>query len=103
MALLTGETRSALLAELPGWSYDTASHALHVAYQFPSFVEAFSFMSACALVAEKMNHHPNWSNVYATVDIVLYSHDAGGVTDRDAALARKMVQLARRCGGAPQS
>ncbi len=92
-----------LLAELPGWTYDPGSHVLHAAYRFPSFVEAFSFMTACALVAEKMNHHPNWSNVYATVDIVLYSHDEGGVTERDGALARKMVLLAAQHGGVPQS
>ncbi|MGC8461640.1 MAG: 4a-hydroxytetrahydrobiopterin dehydratase [Candidatus Dormibacteria bacterium] len=103
MALLSDEVRRTLLAELTGWSYDPTTHALHVEYHFPSFVEAFSFMSACALVAEKMNHHPNWSNVYSTVDIVLFSHDEGGVTERDGMLAKRMAAYARCMGGAPQS
>lgn len=75
------------LAELPGWSF--RDHRLHREYRFPGFSSAFAFMTACALEAEKMNHHPDWSNSWATVRISLTTHDAGGVTDLDFQLAAK--------------
>jgi 4a-hydroxytetrahydrobiopterin dehydratase len=71
---------------------------LHREYQFADFVFAFGFMSSVALVAEAQNHHPEWSNVYRTVVIDLTTHDAGGITDKDLALARRIERLAQgRC------
>jgi 4a-hydroxytetrahydrobiopterin dehydratase len=69
-------------------------HRLTRIFRFPDFVGAFAFMSACALVAEKLNHHPDWSNVYATVTVALTTHDAGGLTELDFKLAREMDRLA---------
>jgi len=63
-------------------------------FHFGDFVEAFGFMTRCALVAERMDHHPNWSNVYSTVIVELWSHDVGGVSDRDVQLAEEMSRLA---------
>ncbi len=83
------------LADLEGWRLENG--ALCREYQFADFVEAFGFMTQVALVAESMNHHPDWSNVYNRVSIRLCTHDAGGVTERDLALAAKIEGLA---GGA---
>ncbi len=66
---------------------------------FPGFKEAFAFMSAVALVAERLNHHPEWSNVYNKVELRLSTHDAGGVTEFDLALAAAAEELAGRLGG----
>jgi 4a-hydroxytetrahydrobiopterin dehydratase len=63
-------------------------------YQFADFVEAFAWMTAVALVAEKMDHHPDWTNVYNRVDVTLWTHDAGGITARDHELAAAMDRLA---------
>jgi 4a-hydroxytetrahydrobiopterin dehydratase len=79
------------LAALPGWSL--RSGKLFRELSFASFVEAFGFMSSVALVAERMDHHPEWSNVYARVVIELTTHDAGGITERDFELARKIEAL----------
>jgi 4a-hydroxytetrahydrobiopterin dehydratase len=65
-------------------------------FQFDGFVEAFGFMASVALVAEKLDHHPEWKNVYGKVDVELTTHDAGGITERDFTLAAKMLELARR-------
>lgn len=67
---------------------------LHRDYQFSSFVEAFAFMTAVALHAEAMNHHPEWSNVYSRVSVSLQTHDAQGITERDIALARLVEKQA---------
>ena len=83
--------REALTA-LPGWSY--AGGKLHRELRFRDFVEAFGFLSSVALVAERMDHHPEWSNVYARVAIDLVTHDAGGVTQLDLELARRINELA---------
>jgi 4a-hydroxytetrahydrobiopterin dehydratase len=64
-------------------------------FEFANFVEAFGFMASVALVAEKMDHHPEWKNVYGKVDVELTTHDAGGITDRDFELAAKMLELAK--------
>lgn len=87
--------------ELATALHDPALHAwqlvggkLHREYRFGSFVEAFSFMTAAALRAEAMNHHPEWSNVYGRVTVDLTTHDAGGVSERDLMLARHMEKLA---------
>jgi 4a-hydroxytetrahydrobiopterin dehydratase len=79
---------AAALAALPGWSLDPAGNALLRTYRFADFVEAFAFMARVALLAEAADHHPEWSNVYNKVVIRLTTHDAGGVTARDVALAQ---------------
>jgi len=86
------------LGELPGWTLSGGK--LHREYRFADFVAAFGFMASVALAAEAMNHHPEWSNVYQTVRVDLVTHDAGGITDNDFALALRMEQLARGHGAA---
>jgi 4a-hydroxytetrahydrobiopterin dehydratase len=76
----------------PGW--EVVDGKLHREFSFGDFVEAFGFMSRCALVAEKMDHHPEWSNVWNRVTVDLVTHDAGGITDRDVTLAARMNELA---------
>ncbi|PIB22887.1 4a-hydroxytetrahydrobiopterin dehydratase [Amylibacter kogurei] len=78
-----------------GWSPVDGRDAIQKQFKFKSFVRAFGWMSSVAIIAEKMNHHPEWSNVYATVNVVLTTHDAGGLTDLDVTLARKMDALAQ--------
>jgi len=82
---------SAALAGLQGWSY--RSGKLHREFTFENFVQAWGFMSSCALVAEAMNHHPDWSNVWNRVTVDLATHDAGGITQNDIELARRMNQI----------
>ncbi len=83
---------SGRLSEIAGWSY--ADGSLTRSFQFDNFVAAFGFMSSVALLAEKLDHHPNWSNVYNTVEIALNTHDAGGVTDFDFVLAGQINDVA---------
>lgn len=90
---LTDSEIAAALAELDGWSRD--GDKLSRELQFADFVTAFSFMTAAALVAERMNHHPEWFNVYRTVRVQLATHDAGGITSKDVELARAMDALAK--------
>jgi 4a-hydroxytetrahydrobiopterin dehydratase len=85
---IDGAERDALLAELKGWSHEPKRDAIQRSYRFADFTHAFAFMTRVALLAEKADHHPEWSNVYNRVDILLTTHDAGGLTERDAALAR---------------
>lgn len=80
------------LSDAPGWAY--VNGKLHRKFEFADFVDAFGFMSRAALMAEKMNHHPDWSNVYKTVVVDLNTHDAGGVTGLDFQLAVAMSRLA---------
>jgi 4a-hydroxytetrahydrobiopterin dehydratase len=80
------------LARRPGWQRREGSIAR--TFRFSDFVDAFGWMSSVALVAERMNHHPDWKNVYATVEVELSTHDAGGVTELDFALAEAMDRLA---------
>jgi 4a-hydroxytetrahydrobiopterin dehydratase len=77
--------------EVAGW--ENAGDKLHREFEFGDFVEAFGFMSRVALLAEKANHHPEWSNVWNKVSIELTSHDAGGLTDRDRDLAEAINKL----------
>lgn len=79
------------LNELSGWSLEEGK--LHKAFKFKSFVEAFGFMTQVALMAESMDHHPDWSNVYNTVSISLSTHDLGGISTYDFELARKIDAL----------
>lgn len=82
----------ARLINMPGWS--VLDGKLHREYNFPDFVQAFGFMSSVALVAESMNHHPEWFNVYGRVRVYLTTHDAGGITKLDFSLADRMDKLA---------
>ncbi|MDU8943945.1 4a-hydroxytetrahydrobiopterin dehydratase [Ovoidimarina sediminis] len=93
---LTEAERAEHLAvlEKAGWSLDTGRDAITKDYTFKNFVRAFSFMSGAALHAEKLNHHPEWSNVYNRVTVTLTTHDAGGLTDLDITLAKRMDALA---------
>jgi 4a-hydroxytetrahydrobiopterin dehydratase len=91
--ILTDKALNAALASLPGWS--VAGGQLHREFQFRDFSEAFGFMSRVALIAETLNHHPDWSNVYNRVTINLSTHSAGGITELDLAFARKAGGLER--------
>ena len=95
---LTGEARAQALAKLDGWSEVAGRDAIHKSFTFDDFIEAFGFMSKCAFVAERMNHHPEWFNVYNRIDVTLATHDAGGLTDLDISLAGAMDRLARSPG-----
>jgi 4a-hydroxytetrahydrobiopterin dehydratase len=81
------------LRDLPHWVLSGGK--LHREYRFADFVSAFGFMASVALAAEAMNHHPEWSNVYSTVRVDLVTHDAGGITAHDFALAARIEQLAQ--------
>lgn len=91
---LTGEARKQALARLTGWSEVSGRDAIARTFIFKDFNEAFGFMTRAALVAEKSDHHPEWRNVYKTVEVVLSTHDAGGVTGLDIALAEAMNAIA---------
>ncbi len=93
-AKLTPEARKAALAKLSGWSDVTGRDAIAKKFVFKDFNESFGFMTRAALVAEKMDHHPEWFNVYKTVEVTLSTHDAGGVTELDVKLAETMDKLA---------
>jgi 4a-hydroxytetrahydrobiopterin dehydratase len=85
---LTGAARVAALAQLDGWSEAEGRDAIAKDFRFADFNAAFAFMTRVALKAERMDHHPEWNNVYNRVAVVLSTHDAGGVTARDVELAR---------------
>ena len=90
---LNAEVRARALAKLPGWSPVEGRDAIKKSFQFKDFNQAWAFMSRIAPAAEAMNHHPEWSNVYNRVDIVLTTHDCGGLSERDIELARKIEEL----------
>jgi 4a-hydroxytetrahydrobiopterin dehydratase len=91
---LAGDARNAALASLPGWTELMDRDAIFRKFVFKDFNEAFGFMTRVALVAEKLDHHPEWLNVYKTVEVTLSTHDAGGLTDKDITLAKAMTKLA---------
>lgn len=90
---LAPEEIESRLADLPGWQLTAGK--LHRTFRFEDFVRAFGFMSQVAILAEKMDHHPEWSNVYDRVEVDLTTHDAGGLTVLDFELAAHMNRLAR--------
>ena len=92
---LAGEARKQALAKLTGWAEVADRDAIAKTFVFKDFNEAFGFMSRVAMVAEKADHHPEWKNVYKTVEVVLSTHDAGGVTAKDVALAEAMDRFAK--------
>lgn len=85
--------RATALAELPAWTAVAEPDGIERRFSFASFVEAFGFMARVAILAEKADHHPEWSNVYNRVHILLTTHDAGGLSQRDVALARQIDGL----------
>jgi 4a-hydroxytetrahydrobiopterin dehydratase len=93
---LSDETRGPLLEPLfdTGWAMVEGRDAIHKTYVFKNFVDAFGWMTRVAIWAEKWDHHPEWDNVYKTVNVVLTTHDVDGLSALDAKLARKMDALA---------
>jgi 4a-hydroxytetrahydrobiopterin dehydratase len=85
---LSKAERTEALDGLPEWDHDEARDAITRSILFADFIEAFGFMTQVALIAERMNHHPEWSNVYNRVDILLTTHDAGGLSPRDIDMAQ---------------
>ena len=94
MQKLTGEARKAAFSRLQGWSESKERDAITKKFVFSDFSAAFGFMTRVALAAEKLDHHPEWFNVYKTVEVTLSTHDAGGLTERDVRLAQTMDRLA---------
>jgi 4a-hydroxytetrahydrobiopterin dehydratase len=93
--VLVGAPRAKVLGELDGWAEANGRDAIIKTFQFKSFNQAWGWMNRVALLAEKMDHHPEWVNVYGRVDVTLSTHTAGGVTEKDIAMARKMDAFAR--------
>lgn len=94
MPRLDPTAHTAFLREFPSWREVAGRDAITRRFKFPDFSAAFAFMTRVALLAEKSDHHPEWTNVYDTVDITLSTHDAGGVTEKDVALAKAIEGLA---------
>jgi 4a-hydroxytetrahydrobiopterin dehydratase len=93
-ARLTADERAAALAALPGWALVDGREAIARSFRFRDFSEAWGFMSRAALVAEALDHHPEWTNVWNRVEVTLTTHDAGGLTDLDVRLAQAMDRIA---------
>lgn len=94
--ILSSEDLQSSLSKLNGTSSVTwrvVQEKLHTELVFPDFISAFGFMTRVAIIAEKMNHHPEWSNVYKKVEINLVTHDAGGITEKDVTIAQKISAL----------
>jgi 4a-hydroxytetrahydrobiopterin dehydratase len=87
---LSAEARHEALAELAGWRQVEGRDAIEKSFKFKTFSEAWGFMNRVALAAEKLNHHPEWSNVYNRVDILLSTHDCGGLSELDIKLAKRI-------------
>src|SRR6185437_9907070 len=96
---LAGESRQKALGALKGWSEVVGRDAIKKTFTFKDFNEAFGFMTRAALVAEKLDHHPEWFNVYKTVEVTLSTHDAKGLTERDIALAKAMDKIEHKIAG----
>jgi 4a-hydroxytetrahydrobiopterin dehydratase len=93
IAELTEKERNSALAELSSWSLSREGKAIERRFTFADFSEAFAFMTRVALLAEQHDHHPEWSNVYNRVEIALTTHDAGGLSTRDVAMAEAIGAL----------
>lgn len=94
MNRLEGAALATALEKLPDWNLEPDCLSIARRFRFADFTEAFGFMARVALQAEKLNHHPDWSNIYNRVDVRLSTHDAGGLTERDMELARIIDSLA---------
>lgn len=95
---LSADARTAALAELTGWKEVEGRDAITKVFEFRDFSQAFAFMARIALVAEQMDHHPEWFNVYNKVDVLMATHDASGVTELDVKMARTMNAYAAEFG-----
>lgn len=93
---LSAEAVDTALSALPAWTHEPERPALHRTFRFSGFPEAWAFMSQCALAAERLQHHPEWRNVWATVEVTLTTHDCGGISALDLELARVMDAVAGR-------
>jgi 4a-hydroxytetrahydrobiopterin dehydratase len=94
VAVLGDAERDAALSGLPGWTSDAARNGIAKSFAFADFSAAFAFMTRVALAAEKADHHPDWSNVWNKVDILLSTHSDGGVSEKDIALAAEIERIA---------
>ena len=94
MPLLSAAQLETALAGLPGWTI--VNSKLHREYKFPDFTHAFGFMATAATAIERLNHHPEWSNVYNRVTVELTTHDTGGITQKDVDLASLLESIATR-------
>lgn len=94
MAVLGDAERDEALGGLPGWRFDAERNGIAKSFAFADFSAAFAFMTRVALAAEKADHHPDWSNVWSKVDILLSTHSDGGVTEKDIALATEIERFA---------
>lgn len=90
---LDDDAREAALKQLPDWTYDASAGGIRRNFEFTDFCEAFAFMTHTAILAEKADHHPEWSNVYNKVEILLTTHDADGLSQRDIDLARQIDSI----------
>lgn len=95
---LPADVVAAAMKDIAGWTLAKDGNAIARTFEFRNFSEAFGFMARSALAAEKLDHHPDWSNVYKTVVVTLNTHDAGGLTELDFKLAKKMDGFARALG-----
>ena len=95
MTKFDSATRAAFLREFPEWRETAGRDAIARLFQFRDFSQAFAFMTRVALLAEKLDHHPEWFNVYNRIEVTLSTHDAGGVTGKDIAMAKAMEEYAR--------
>lgn len=95
MTQLSPDEREAALAELVEWSWDESRGGISRSFKFRDFSEAFGFMTRVAMLAESADHHPEWSNVWNRVDILLSTHSAGGLTAKDLDLAKRVDALVR--------
>jgi 4a-hydroxytetrahydrobiopterin dehydratase len=95
MPTLSSQEREEALAALPGWQWDEARGGIARRFRFADFSEAFGFMTRVALLAERADHHPEWSNVWNRVDILLTTHSEGGLTEKDVGLAAAIDSVAR--------
>ncbi len=93
IAQLTADERAAAMEGLPHWTVSRGGLAIERKFEFGDFVEAFGFITRTAILAEKADHHPEWYNVYNKVEITLTTHDAGGLSKRDVALAKQIDEL----------
>lgn len=96
MEKLDSAARAAFLREFPEWREAEGRDAIARLFQFQDFNRAFAFMARVALLAEKLDHHPEWFNVYNRIEVTLSTHDAGGVTEKDIAMAEAMEEYAKR-------
>ena len=91
---LDAAARATMTARVPGWQLADGRDAIHKTFKFKDFSEAFGFMARAALVAEKLDHHPEWTNVWNRVEVTLSTHSAGGLTELDLKLAEAMDKIA---------